>query len=137
MEKGNEPPKRLTIINSSLKQAILSALELESQTTLHCKIRGAEIYQHGGFANINPNTFLINRQSNERLKLLHAENIPYAPHRYIFRHPNDFLYFTLLFQKIPETWTTFCLYEETAFGDGFFVGEVPKNKSGIYRIRIN
>jgi hypothetical protein len=137
MEKGNEPSKRLIVINSSLKQIMLSALELESQTTLHCKIRGTEIYQHGGWANINPNTFLINRHSNERLKLIHAENIPYTPHRYFFRHPNDFLYFTLLFQKIPETWADFCLYEETPFGDGFFVGEVPKNKSGIYRIRIN
>ena len=137
MEKGNEFQKRLIVIDSSLKISASSDFELESQTIIHCMIKACEILQQGGWANISPNTYLINRQSDERLKLIYTENIPQAPHRHFFRHSNDCLYFTLVFQKLPETWTTFCLYEETALGDGFFVGEVPKNKSGVYRIRIN
>lgn len=137
MDDSNSPIKRLVIIDRALKESIIPSFQIESQTILHCKIRAFEMFQNGGWANIHPNTYLINQQSKERLKLIYAENIPYTPHRHFFHHPKDILYFTLLFQKIPETWTTFCLYEETPLGDGFFVGEVPKNKSGVYRIRIN
>jgi hypothetical protein len=137
MEKDNEFQKRQIIIDSGLKDSALSILKLESQTIVHCKLKACEIFQQGGWANINPNTYLINRQSNERLKLLFAENIPQTPHRHFFRTPGDCLSFTLIFQKIPETGKAFCLYEETPHGEGFFVGEIPKNKSGIYRIRIN
>jgi hypothetical protein len=136
MNQGNSRENRVQIDIKLLEACNLYTIE-ESQTIIHCKIKAFAMFQQGGWANISPNTYLLNRQSNERLKLIHAENIPYAPHRHFFGHPKDVLYFTLLFQKIPDSWTTFCLYEETIMGDGFFVGEVPKNKNGIYRIRIN
>jgi hypothetical protein len=136
LNQGKNSQRGINVDNAIIESYKVQ-LAVESQTIIHCKIKAFEMFQHCGWANISPNTYLINRLSNERLKLIYAENIPHAPHRHFFRHPNDTLYFTLLFQKIPETWTTFCLYEETAMGDGFFVGEVPKNKSGIYRIRIN
>ena len=133
----NRHNKHDIILSNDILKSFSEALEFESQTIIHCKIKACEILQQGGWANISPSTYLISRQSDERLKLIYTENIPQAPHRHFFRHSNDCLYFTLVFQKLPETWTTFCLYEETALGDGFFVGEVPKNKSGVYRIRIN
>ena len=136
MNQENYSEKRVKIDNA-IFESYYTQFSVESQTIIHCKIKAYEFVPNGGWANISPNTYLINRQSNDRLKLIYAENIPYAPHRYFFRNSNDCLNFTLLFQKIPETWQTFCLYEETNLGDGFFVAEVPKNKSGVYQIRIN
>lgn len=136
MNQDNFSEKRFKV-DSAILESYKTSLGIESQTIIHCKIKACEMLQQGGWANISPSTYLINHQSNERLKLIYSENIPQAPHRHFFRHSNDCLYFTLVFQKLPETWTTFCLYEETELGDGFFIGEVPKNKSGVYRIRIN
>ncbi len=129
--------KRHVKIDNAIFESCHAQFSAESQTIIHCKIKAYVIAPYGGWANISPNTYLINRQSNERLKLIYSENIPYAPHRHFFRNTHDCLIFTLVFQKIPETWTSFCLYEEADFGDGFYVGEVPKNKSGVYRIRVN
>jgi hypothetical protein len=136
MNQENFSQKRFKV-DSSILASYEAGLSTESQTIIHCKIKAYEIFQQGGWANISPNTYLLNRESNERLKLIYTENIPLAPHRHFFRHPKDCLHFTLLFKKIPETWKTFCLYEETALGDGFFVSEIAKNKSGVYRISIN
>ena len=133
MNQENFSEKRVKI-DRSILESYNAGLSIESQTIIHCKLKGCEMFHLWGWVNISPNTFLINRQSNERLNLLFAENIPQIPFRHYFRTPNDCLYFTLIFQKIPETWTTFCLYEETVLGNGFFVGDISKNKSGVYRI---
>lgn len=136
LNQGKNSQKGINI-DDTIIESFKMQLNVESQTIIHCKIKAFKLFKFGGWVNISPNTYLIHRDSDERLKLLYAENIPYTPYRYFFRTPHDCLYFTLIFQRIPETWTNFCLYEETQLGDGFFVGEVPKNKSGIYRIRIN
>lgn len=124
-------------IDNSILDSYYGVLDIESQTVVHCKITAYEMIQHGGWANISPNTYLINQLSNDRLKLIYSENIPYTPHRYFFKNQKDCLYFTLIFPKIPNSWTSFSLYEETSLGCGFFMGEIPKNKSGVYRILLN
>lgn len=83
MNQGNFSENRFKI-DREILEFFKAGLSTESQTIIRCKINACEILQYGGWVNISPNTYLINRQSNEKLKLIYIENILHAPHRYFF-----------------------------------------------------
>ena len=59
------------------------------------------IYIGGGWIRIAPYTFLQVHGSEQRYKLIRAENIPIAPDRHDFESIQDWKVFTLYFEPIP------------------------------------
>lgn len=58
-------------------------------------------YIKGGWVRISKDTFLKIKNSDEKLVLLKADNIPVAPTQHHFKSNKDWLYFSLYFPPIP------------------------------------
>jgi hypothetical protein len=61
-----------------------------------------DIYENGGWIRIAPETFIENKITNQRYKLVNAENIPLAPMHHYFETKKDWRYFSLFFPPIPQ-----------------------------------
>ena len=109
-----------------------------SATIIHCSYYSKPYYKNGGRVCIAVTTYLINKNEyRNRLQLLHAINIPIAPDKHFFRRNSELLRFTLMFEKLPYHWTTFNLCEDPKVGKhGFFVNNIQKNNTGVYRIIV-
>lgn len=87
------------------------------------------------FIRIWRSTFLIDRVSGTRAKLVHAENISYAPvWTYI---PGKQLYtFLLIFSALPKDCKVFDLMEDIPQAGGFFVSGISRNEQDVYHVTI-
>ncbi|MBL7835156.1 MAG: hypothetical protein JNK18_14450 [Cyclobacteriaceae bacterium] len=87
------------------------------------------------FIRIWRSTFLIDRVSGSRAKLVHAENISYAPvWTYI---PGKQLYtFLLIFSALPKDCKVFDLMEDIPQAGGFFVSGISRNEQDVYHVTI-
>ncbi len=110
--------------------------EEEGFTIVHCNYVSKPIYINGGWINIRPTTYLVNKLTSERLELLHVINVPVSPAKHYFRKEGELLNFTLLFKKVPEHWTQFDLIEKTGDGSGFHKYGIMRNGVGVYRVSL-
>lgn len=80
-------------------------------------------------------TFLIDTYSGHRSKLIHAENISYAPQwtqvsgRTLFR-------FLLIFEALPKGCEVFDLLEDIPQPGGFFISAIMRNQKDVYHLHI-
>jgi hypothetical protein len=81
-------------------------------------------------------TFLIDTSSRSRSKLLHAENITYAPQWTIVPDGMDYT-FLLVFSGLPKPCTQFDLLEEISQPGGFFVQGISRNELDVYHINVD
>jgi hypothetical protein len=80
-------------------------------------------------------TFLIDKSSSHRSKLVHIENISYAPQWTII--PENKLYqFLLIFEALPKGCDIFDLLEDIPQPGGFFVADIMRNKKDVYHVYI-
>jgi hypothetical protein len=80
-------------------------------------------------------TFLIDKASAHRSKLVHVENISYAPQWTIV--PVDGLFqFLLIFEALPKGCEIFDLLEDIPQPGGFFVAGIMRNKKDVYHVFI-
>jgi hypothetical protein len=80
-------------------------------------------------------TFLIDKTSSHRSKLVHIENISYAPQWTII--PENKLYqFLLIFEALPKGCEVFDLLEDIPQPGGFFVADIMRNKKDVYHVYI-
>lgn len=110
----------------------ITSTEVEEQGTVivHCLYRGT------GAVRIWPSTFLFDRGSSHRSKLLHAEDISIAPvwtqvdskgsHR-----------FTLFFEALPKNCTVFDLKEIIPQPGAFEITGIRRNTEDVYRVGIH
>jgi hypothetical protein len=108
-----------------------------ARTTIHCKYVAKKQYINGGWVNIYPTTYLWNRDTDEKLQLEFALDIPVAPKCYFFKQAGDIKTFSLIFPKVPPSWRSFTLVEKTPKECGFVVYDIPRNSSGVYRVDID
>lgn len=81
-------------------------------------------------------TFLIDRHSAVRSKLLHAENITMAP--VWTQIPDGARYsFLLIFSGLPKSCKQFDLLEEISEPGGFFFKDIPRNETDVYHIDLS
>src|ERR1051326_4527709 len=65
-------------------------------------------------------TYLVDRGSGARSKLVHAENISYAPEGRLVPDKKEFR-FLLIFDALPRAWSSFDLVEDIPQAGGFHV----------------
>lgn len=99
----------------------------ERQTIVHCMVPKGFAYR------IWPGTFLIERESGRRAKLLTAFNISFAP---LWTY-NDGKGFTLIFDGLSKGCAAFDLKEIIPEEGGFEVLGIVRNNSDVYHVSFN
>lgn len=81
-------------------------------------------------------TFLVDRFSGTRSKLVHAENISMAP--VWTQIPDGGVYsFLLIFSGLPKSCKQFDLLEEISEPGGFFIQNISRNETDVYHIDVS
>jgi hypothetical protein len=80
-------------------------------------------------------TYLIDSTSGTKSKLIHAENISFAPIWTLI--PDGITYsFLLIFSGLPKSCQQFSLVEEIAQPGGFRVDNISRNETDVYHTNI-
>ena len=109
----------------TLLQSEVKTLQSEErQTIVHCMVPEGYAYR------IWPSTFLIERESGKKAKLLTAFNITFAPQ---WTH-NDGKGFTLIFEGLSKGCEFFDLKEIIPEEGGFEVLGIMRNNSDVYQV---
>ena len=74
-----------------------------SNTIVHCLHTAPFTYEKGGWVNIRPNTYLIDRATSIKYPLLEAKGIPTAPGKHQYANAGQTLSFRLIFPKLPSS----------------------------------
>lgn len=128
--------KDIPIVKPEIDIDVLTSIDPNSLTD-------AYIYVHCHYQNefdemfirIWQSTFLIDRNSASRSKMVHAENISYAP---VWTHiPGKQSYtFLLIFPSLPKDCKVFDLVEDIPQAGGFFVSGIARNAQDVYHVTI-
>lgn len=122
-------------IDLSIIEKVKEKFQEEGQTVLHCNYVSKRKYPNGGWVNIYPTTFLVNK--NQVLPMLHAINIPIAPRVHVFKHTGELKQFTLFFPAIPKDWDQFNIVEKCDTDGGFIVRDIQRNNIGVYEVTLH
>lgn len=104
----------------------------ERQTIVHCKHFG----QIGDGVRIWKTTFLIEKPSGTKRKLVHAENITMYPNWTVLER-NGAYPFSLYFEGLSKSCTSFDLKEIIPQDGGFNVENIPRNQTDVYQVVID
>ena len=80
--------------------------------------------------------FLIDENTNHKSHLIHHENISLFPYWTEVPRMKDF-WFTLVFSGLPKECKSFSLKEEIPEEGGFFVQNIKRNGTDVYRVKIS
>jgi hypothetical protein len=108
-----------------------------NRTFIHCTFTSQPEYVDGGWLNIIPTTYLVNRETEKKLRMEFALDIPVAPKCQFFRRVNEQIRFTLIFPKLPADWQTFTLIEESERENPLVKFDIKRNKFGVYQVVVN
>lgn len=103
----------------------------------------SHVYVHCYFENTHKDmlirvwrtTYLVDNASGERSKLVHAENISYAPQWTMIPDKKKFR-FLLIFEALPRSCVSFDLIEDIPQSGGFHVVGIVRNKTDVYHVDI-
>lgn len=129
--------KDIPAVKPAIDVDVLTSIDPNSLTDsyvyVHCHYQN--VYDEM-FIRIWQSTFLIDRVSGSRAKLVHVENISYAP---VWTHiPGKQLYtFLLIFSSLPKDCKTFDLVEDIPQAGGFFVSGISRNEQDVYHVTID
>lgn len=101
----------------------------ERQTIVHCT------YNPDMAVRIWPSTFLIEKESKRRVKLITAFNISFAPNWTFALNGNN--KFTLIFEGLSKGCTQFDLMEIIPLPDPFVVRNIQRTKNDVYAVSIS
>lgn len=87
------------------------------------------------FIRVWRSTFLIDRTSNARAQLIHAENISIAPVWTIIPGKMEYT-FLLIFSSLPKDCNVFDLIEDIPQSGGFHVSGITRNQQDVYHVTI-
>lgn len=127
-------------MNIITEEKPIVATNIEEKTIV---VEQSHVYVHCYFNNtvkdmlirIWKTTFLMDKNSTHRSKLVHAENISFAP--VWTRVPDNGMFqFLLIFDALPKGCEMFDLLEDITQPGGFFVGSIMRNKKDVYHVYI-
>lgn len=131
----NEEPPVITVpainIDQDLKNELLSKVQEEGTVIVHCTYNSI----FGGSVRIWNSTFLVAKPTGERSRLLHAENITFAPMWTPTPACKRFR-FTLIFSGLPKGCQYFDLMEDIPEPGGFFIQNINRNQQDVYHVNI-
>lgn len=128
-----EPPAKIKPhIDTEVLTAIAPSTLDDSFVYVHCYYNNP--YQDM-LIRIWKTTFLVDKGTGAKSKLLHAENISFAP---MWTHiPDGATYsFLLVFESLPKSCKMFDLVEEIPQPGGFEVRSIGRNETDVYHIDI-
>ena len=102
----------------------------EGQVIVHCSY-----YSTGESLRIWKTTFLTDRDSGHRSRLLHAENITFYP-QWTEVPRGTTARFTLVFSPLPKGCKAFSLIEDIPQPGGFHIRNIRRNREDVYRVMI-
>lgn len=117
---------------------------IETATTTEVDVlHESHVYVHCYFENTHKDmlirvwrtTYLVDNASGERSKLVHAENISYAPQWTMISDKKKFR-FLLIFEALPRSCASFDLIEDIPQSGGFHVAGIVRNKTDVYHVDI-
>jgi len=107
----------------------LTEAEEKGIVIVHCSFAGE------GAIRIWKSTFLVDRLSNCKSKLLHTENISMAPQWTLIDSSKTYN-FTLYFEGLKKSCKVFDLQEIIPQPGGFFIPAIIRNQEDVYRVQI-
>lgn len=120
-------------ISPELLEALQPKIEVEKQVIVHCCFSAQP---HADMLiRIWSSTFLVDESNGHRSSLIHHENVTLFPYWTEVPPMKDY-WFTLVFSGLPKSCKSFDLIEEIPQEGGFWVKNIPRNNSDIYRVRI-
>ena len=130
----SEPPpvKTTPEVDLDVLLAIQSLYDEDSFIYVHCYF---DNQWKDMLIRIWKTTFLIDRVSGSRAKLVHAENISFAPQWTLIADGKTH-HFLLIFSSLPRDCKVFDLVEEIAQPGGFFVPGISRNEKDVYHVNI-
>jgi hypothetical protein len=126
---------------STLPQASPGVETVVEEKTI--ELEASHVYVHCYFNNtvkdmlirIWKTTFLVDKNSSHRSKLVHVENISYAPQWTVIPE-NKLFQFLLIFDALPKGCEIFDLLEDIPQPGGFYVANIMRNKKDVYHVYI-
>ena len=118
--------KEITKTKTEVKTEVKTLESEERQTIIHCSCGDDYAFR------IWPTTFLIEHGSDKRAKLITAFNISFAPQWTL----NDGKGFTLIFEGLSKSCTTFDLKEMIPEEGGFEILNIKRNKMDVYTVNF-
>lgn len=128
-----EPPVK---IKPAIDFQVLAAIEAEvledSYVYVHCYLDNDA---KDLLIRIWKTTFLVDMNSGTRSRLVHAENVSFAPMWTMV--PDGVTYnFLLIFSSLPKSCTQFDLIEEVPTSGGFHICNIQRNLNDVYHINV-
>ncbi len=122
------------IIAPKILQELEAKVNEEQQVIVHCCFPATPFI--GNLIRIWRSTFLIDRLSGNKSKLIHTENISIFPYWTEVPPMKDY-WFTLIFSGLPKDCKTFDLKEVIPQEGGFYIPNIHRNSTDVYRIKIS
>ena len=120
-----------TLAEAEIKHKMSEQIETESQVIVHCTVKR---YRTSS-ARIWPTTFLFDKHSDHKSKLLHVENISMYPTWTLLDYSKS-NHFTLIFEGLPKSCILFDLREVIPEPGAFVCHNIPRNHSDVYHVYI-
>lgn len=118
-------------VKVAIKEAKTLVETNERQTIVHCK----HFLNAGDGIRIWKTTFLIEKPSGKKIKLMHAENITMYPTWTVMDKSGNYN-FTLYFEGLSKGCTGFDMVEVIPQPGGFIVSDIARNNADVYRALI-
>lgn len=121
-------------ISPELLEALQPKVEVEKQVIVHCCFPGTPATDM--LIRIWSSTFLIDESLAHKSSLIHHENISLFPYWTEVPPMKDY-WFTLIFSGLPKECTSFDLKEEIPEEGGFWIKNIKRNGTDVYKVKIN
>lgn len=127
-----EPVRAKPTVDPGTQVTLKPELLNDSYIYVHCNFHNR---WQGMMVRIWKTTYLIDHSSNARSKLIHAENITFAPAWTAIpdRKPYSFL---LIFESLPASCKAFDLLEDIPQSGGFHVAAIMRNQTDVYHVDV-
>jgi hypothetical protein len=128
-----EPPVK---VKPFIDLDVLTAIESESLEDsfvyVHCYIDNND---KDMLIRVWKTTFLVDQNSGTRARLVHAENVSFAPMWTMIPDGKNYN-FLLVFASLPKGCTHFDLLEEVPTSGGFHITNIQRNIKDVYHVDI-
>lgn len=133
----NKNPELPAIVKPGVDVKVFTSIDPltldDSYIYVHCYFRNK---WENMLIRIWKTTYLVDSVSGTRSKLVHAENITFAP--VWTRIPDGQPYtFLLIFSGLPKSCKQFDLVEEIPEPGGFFIQNISRNTTDVYHIDVS
>lgn len=128
-----EITKPKTHLSEEVHAAIKEQQAQEGQVIVHCHFKNESYFEVG--IRIWKTTFLCPTNAEDKIKLMHAENITMYP-TYTGVKAYQSHHFTLVFSALPKDCSLFHLVEEIPEPGAFRVDNISRNQTDIYHVNI-